>query len=122
MCQLRLEMFLLLYKKGSEHFKLTAQLWQYTDTSLDNTEQILKFILWNNADDLTLNQTHKHRSAARNTQMYPNSTIEIYQENILYIKCRPYKYEGNFKSEPKHKKGIVNKCFHNHYLHVTDKI
>lgn len=25
-------------------------------------------------------------------------------------------------SEPKHKKGIVNKCFHNHYLHVTDKI
>lgn len=47
-------MFLLLYKKGSQHFKLTAQLWQYTDTSLDNTEQILKFILWNNIDDLTL--------------------------------------------------------------------
>ena len=79
--------FLFLYKKGLS--TLTAQLWQYTDVSLDNTEQILKFILWNN-DDLTLNQTHEYRLAVRNTQMYPNSTIEIDQENIFYIKCRPY--------------------------------
>lgn len=98
---------------------LTAQLWQYTDTSLDNTEQTLKFILWNDVDHLTLNQTNEHRLAARNTQMYPNSTIEIYQENFLYIKCRPYN-EGNFQNlNPK--KGIVNKCFHSHYLHITDK-
>ena len=73
------------YKKWvSAFYTIVSHLWQYTDACLDNTEQTLRFILQNSVDDLTLNHTHKHRSAARNTQMYPNSTVDLSRKHPLY--------------------------------------